>query len=54
MKYHDIYTDEVFTISELEAIYNDLRANGETEAETFRDYFRNCTDKNGALEAITE
>lgn len=49
------YKDEngtVITENELFAEYQELKANGDTEAETFTDYIINCTDGNGTLTEI--
>ena len=34
---------------ELEEEFNELKEKGETDAETYTDYVRNCTSKNGTL-----
>ena len=47
-----IYLDErgyTLTLKDLQAEYEELKATGDTEAETFADYMVNCTDKNGTL-----
>ena len=54
MKYIDIEHGIVYTVEELRELYTQLFADGETEAETFADYIRNCTDKSGILERIEE
>ena len=51
-KFYDTEHDEVITLSQLKEEYEELSANGETEAETFKDYLSNCLDKNGTLEEI--
>lgn len=51
-KFYDTEHDEVITLSQLKAEYEELSANGETEAESFKDYLTNCLDKNGTLEEI--
>ena len=42
----------VYTLDYLAASYQDLKASGETEAETFEDYLTNCTDGNGTLTEV--
>ena len=50
------HTDEekIYTLSELEKLYNELVASGDinTEEEPFYYYIDACTDKNGALTEI--
>ena len=48
----DNETNEVLTLEDLKAEYTNLYYNGETEAETFKDYLTNCTSKNGTLTEI--
>ena len=50
--YRDIETKEIISETELEKEFETLRKNGETETETFVDYIKNCTSKNGTLERI--
>lgn len=50
--YRDIESGEILTIEQLEREYKELRANGETETETFAGYILNCTSKNGTLRAL--
>ena len=50
----DTETGEEFTYEEIEAEYERLKRDGETEAETFNDYLINITDKNGTCEWINE
>ena len=50
--FFDIESEETLTIVELEAEYNELKANNETEAETFADYLTNCLSKNGTLQEV--
>ena len=54
MRYRDTEHGTIYTVEQLKQSYNQLYRDGETEAETFADYLRNCTDKNGILERITE
>lgn len=47
-----MYWDErgwYVTDEELQSDYETLKKKGETEAETYEDYVKNCTDKNGTL-----
>lgn len=41
---------EDLTAAELRREYEELKRNGETEAETFEDYLENITDPNGTCE----
>ena len=50
--FRDIETDKFYTIEELETEFNELKANNETEMETFEDYLKECTSKNGTLEEM--
>jgi len=50
----DIETGEEFTMEEIEAEYERLKRDGETEAETIGDYIENITDQNGTCEWIDE
>ena len=50
----DIETGEEFTMEEIEAEYERLKRDGETEAETIGDYIENITDHNGTCEWIDE
>ena len=46
------YSDEhgrIISETELRASYNQLRANGETDCETFTEYRTECLGKNGTL-----
>ena len=48
-----MYWDErgwYITEDELKDDYEQLKANNETEANTYEEYVINCTDKDGALE----
>ena len=47
-------TGEEFTYEEIEAEYERLKRDGETEAETIGDYIENITDHNGTCEWIDE
>ena len=52
-RFIDTETDDIFTIEELEQEYNELKASGDTESETFEQYLSNCmTYNNGTLEEI--
>lgn len=46
----DTESGEELTLSALRSEYEELKRNGETEAETFEDYLENITDKNGSCE----
>lgn len=50
----DMESGEEFTMTEFRAVYEQLKRDGETEAETFEDYVRNSTEKNGFCEWINE
>lgn len=54
-KFYNAETDEVLTYSQLLDSYcQSLKEDPTTYAEmSFEDYIRNCTDKNGALEELT-
>ena len=52
MIYRDTENGTIYTADELKQLYTELHANGETDAETFADYLRNCTDKSGFLEIV--
>ena len=47
--YYDENTETVLTSEEIRQSYEDLKQAGDTEAETYADYLRNATDKNGSL-----
>lgn len=51
-KYLDRENERIITEKQLKAEYEAIRADGGTDAETFEQYIKNCTDKNGALEPI--
>lgn len=51
-KYLDRENERIITEKQLKAEYDEIRAEGGTDAETFEQYVKNCTDKNGALEPI--
>lgn len=53
MKYYKDENGVIISENELMQEYEELRQAGDTEAETFSDYIRNCTDKSGTLERIT-
>lgn len=40
------------TEAELAAEFKELKQNGETDCETYADYVRECTGKNGTLTRI--
>lgn len=42
----------IITEDELEKEFNKLKKTGDTEAETFAEYKRNCLEKNGTLEIV--
>ena len=52
MKYRDTENGTIYTADELRTLWRELLENGETDTETFSDYIRNCTDKNGFLERM--
>jgi hypothetical protein len=52
MRFIDIETGEVLTLADLEKEYKFLFSAGETEANSFSDYLKNCTSKNGTLERL--
>ena len=54
MLYKDIYTGEIFTREALQSEYEALRESGDTEAKTFSEYMKNCTDKDGALVIVKD
>lgn len=45
--YHDTESGELITLEQLKKEYEELKATGDTEAETFEIYFRNCTTREG-------
>ena len=50
-----LYVDErgyQITEDDLRASYAELKTSGDTEAETYNDYVRNCTDQNGTLREV--
>lgn len=49
--YRDTENGTIYSREELYKSYEELKANGETEAETFDKYLHNCLSKNGFLEA---
>ena len=51
--FYDAEEDKVYTLAELSRIYVDIQQDGNTEAESFADWLRNVTDKNGSLDEIT-
>ena len=52
-KFYDIETEKVITFEELKEEFQQLKASGDTESETFFDYLSNCmTYNNGSLEEI--
>ena len=50
--FYDIENNVTITEAELQASYEELRRNEETDCESFEVYVRECTGKNGALEEI--
>ena len=52
--YFDTEHYAYLTETELLASYNDMRKNGETEAQSYYEYVLNCTDGNGALQPLNE
>lgn len=50
--FYDIETETIITESELMESFEALREDGETDCETFAEYVRECTGKNGSLEEI--
>lgn len=54
-KFYDSDYDRYYTIEELETQFEELKANGETDAETFEEYLDNCMYyNNGTLEEVEE
>ena len=52
-KFYDTEHDKEITLEELQAEFEDLKASGDTESETFEQYLSNCmTYNNGTLEEI--
>lgn len=52
-----IFKDErghIFNNDELVLSYLTLKREGDTEAETYLDYLKNCTSKDGTLTEITK
>ena len=50
-----MYEDErgyTYTEEELKASFDELRANGETDCDTFEQYIKECCGKNGTLTRI--
>lgn len=45
-------TEKIYTENELRKEFEDLKRNGETDAENFGQYLNNCLGKNGSLEEI--
>ena len=43
---------QIITAAELEKEFNDLKQEGGTDCETFEQYIRECTGKNGTLTRI--
>lgn len=50
--YHDTESGEILTEDQLRQEFAVLKANNETEAETFGQYIINCISKNGTLEVV--
>ena len=48
--YRDIETDEMLSLEDLQNEYNELKASGNTEADTFDMYLESCL--NGSLEEV--
>ena len=51
-RFRDTESGDIITLSQLKAEYKQLYRDGETEAETFSDYLKNCLDQDGFLEEI--
>lgn len=51
-RFRDTENGGIVTLSQLKREYKDLYESGETEAETFEDYLRNCLDQDGFLKEI--
>lgn len=49
-KFWDTEAEEIVSLSQLKDEYEELKKDGQTEAETFEDYLSNCLHKNGTLE----
>ena len=52
VRYYDTESGNILTEEELRKEWEELFRNGETETDTFEGYIRNCTSKNGTLEAL--
>lgn len=53
-KFWDTEAEEIITLSQLKDEYEELKKDGQTEAETFENYLDNCLHKNGTLEPYNE
>ena len=51
-RFRDTESGDIITLSQLKAEYEELKASGDTEAESFSDYLSNCLDQDGFLEEI--
>ena len=51
-KYFNRENYSIITEKQLKAEYEAIKADGGTDAQTFAEYVKNCTSKNGALEPI--
>ena len=52
-----MYLDErgyYISEKELQQSYAELKANGETDCETYEEYVKECCGKNGTLEKVKE
>lgn len=52
MLFRDTETGNIITEKELYSEWKILFENAETDSNSFSEYIRNCTDKNGTLEII--
>lgn len=50
--YYNSDYEQIQTLEDLKKEFAELKADGSTESETFPEYLKNCTSKNGALEQI--
>lgn len=48
-RFYDTESGEILTETELQMEFEILRDSGEIISETFAEYYRNCTGKNGTL-----
>ena len=46
--------DNIITDEELRESFHELKRDGETDCNTYEEYVRNCTSKNGTLTRVEE